>query len=185
MWASVGLEPQPTCSVFPILVQVDRSFTLGGCGQDGSFRWTVTRISHSLQLLVEEAKFLVSMAENLGAPSSTLLLTIGWRLYYSREGWEHLDQYGPPSPWLAHRTQVPWWERQVENSRGYPHIQGPEQWLTEFVQEERQLIGKESSVALPKRTINSRVHRIRERSYNPHNRHWKKKVFSELNNNLW
>lgn len=143
MWASVVFEPQPTCSFFPILVQINRSFILGGCGQEDGppcpfssnqsllyhIPSGVTSIFHSFQLQVEVTKFLLSMDENSGA---TFFHPAPIHRMQPLLHPERLRILGPrwSSPWLTHRTKVPWWQRQVEKSRGYHHGWCPEQWLT-------------------------------------------------------
>lgn len=176
-------EPQPTSSFFPILVQINRSFILGGCGQEDGLPCplssnqsllyhipgTITSISHSLQLRVEEAKFLVSMPENLGAT-----------FFYSAPS-QRMET-------LLHSGKVE--NTWTKMALTLAHSQDTGAMMGEASGEIQRLApcpvprtvahracpgeaahGKESSVALPKGTINSCIHRIRERSYNLHNRY--------------
>lgn len=108
-------EPQPTSSFSPILVQIDRNFTwgLGGGGKTKKMGLphdlvpkTTYCSSHSLQLQVEGAKFLVGMAESSGV---TLLHppapVHGIETTLCRKGWEYLGQYCPhPGLFKGQRT---------------------------------------------------------------------------------
>lgn len=150
--------PQLTSSFSPIWIQIDKSFTLGGCGHkmglpfcstpnkasSMALRGKVTSISHSLQLLAGEAEFLVIWLRS-GATFLPLVPIHRVKpLPYVENTWTKVDLIQ-----LTYRTMVPWWDRKLRKLEVSP-MPCAQNSGSENLPSGRVSSGKESSVALPK-----------------------------------